>query len=188
MLVQTHICNTIAKWDDDEAIWRATLSIIIVVSLTGHDTTPRSYSCRFVCISMYIIAVMIFGTYSATFISFLTVHENRLPYTDLESLLLKGGYTFGMFSKHAQNYISEVPCLSRKVWREILNKNIREGFPSNASVCMINDPFMHEFSRVTVHTTLLCLTKPQIFSTPSCLRWLTKNSITAASMKMNSTF
>jgi hypothetical protein len=58
---------------------------------------------------------MIFGTYSATFISFLTVHDNRLPYTDLKSLLERGGYTFGMFSKHAQNYISEVPSLGRKI-------------------------------------------------------------------------
>jgi hypothetical protein len=52
--------------------------------------------------------MMIFGTYSATFISFLAVHDNKLPYTDLKSLLEEGGYTFGLSSKHAQNYISEV--------------------------------------------------------------------------------
>jgi hypothetical protein len=62
---------------------------------------------------------MIFGIYSATFISFLAVHDNRLPYTDLKSLLEKGGYTFGTSSKHSQNYISEVPCLQQKhLWRD----------------------------------------------------------------------
>jgi hypothetical protein len=61
-----------------------------------------------VCISTYIIAVLIFGTYSATFISFLAVHESRLPYTDLKSLMEEGGYTFGLSSTHAKNYISEV--------------------------------------------------------------------------------
>jgi hypothetical protein len=61
-----------------------------------------------VCISTYIIAVLIFGTYSATFISFLAVHDNRLPYSDLKSLMEEGGYTFGLSSAHAKNYISEV--------------------------------------------------------------------------------
>ena len=82
--------------------------IIFVVPLAGHSTTPQSYSCRFVCISAYIIAVVIFGTYSATFVSFLTVQETILPYTDLKSLMLTGGYTFGLSNTHAQNYISEV--------------------------------------------------------------------------------
>ncbi|PNF38344.1 hypothetical protein B7P43_G10525 [Cryptotermes secundus] len=85
-------------------------SLLLVLGLfcqQGHDTTPQTYSCRVVCISTYIIAMMVFGTYSATFISFLAVQDNRLPYTDLKSLLEEGGYTFGLSSKHAQNYISE---------------------------------------------------------------------------------
>ncbi|PSN34359.1 Ionotropic receptor 140 [Blattella germanica] len=85
-------------------------SLLLVLGIfcqQGHELTPKSYSCRFVCISTYIIAVMIFGTYSATFISFLTVHDNKLPFTNLRSLLLEGGYTFGVSSEHAQNYISK---------------------------------------------------------------------------------
>jgi len=82
--------------------------IILVVVLAGHSTNPQSNSDRFVCISVYIIAVVIFGTYSATFVSFLTVQETKLPYTYLKSLMLTGGYTFGLSNTHAQNYISEV--------------------------------------------------------------------------------
>jgi len=89
-------------------LWKFSSVIILVVPLAGHSTTPQSYSCRFVCISAYIIAMVIFGTYSATFVSFLTVQETKLPYTDLKSLMLTGGYTFGLSSTHAQNYISEV--------------------------------------------------------------------------------
>ncbi|KDR22908.1 hypothetical protein L798_14764 [Zootermopsis nevadensis] len=99
-------------------------SLLLVLGIfcqQGHDTTPRSYSCRFVCISMYIIAVMIFGTYSATFISFLTVHENRLPYTDLESL----------FSKHAQNYISEPS-------RQFLDKTYGESYQDNVQPSVLD--------------------------------------------------
>lgn len=90
---------------------KISFALILVVSFAGHSTTPQSYSCRFVCISAYIIAVVIFGTYSATFISFLTVHENKLPYSDLKNLMVRGGYTFGLSSTHAQNYISEVRIL-----------------------------------------------------------------------------
>ena len=100
-------------------LWKISSAIILIVPLAGHSTTPQSYSCRCVCISAYVIAVVIFGTYSATVISFLTVQQTKLPYSDLKSLMVTGGYTFGLSSTHAQNYISEVQMLQMGLWQEL---------------------------------------------------------------------
>ncbi|KAJ4445620.1 hypothetical protein ANN_12302 [Periplaneta americana] len=64
----------------------------------GHDLSPRSYSCRLVYLIANLIAVVLLAAYSGTLISFLTVHHNKLPFTDLSGLLADPSYSFGLFN------------------------------------------------------------------------------------------
>jgi hypothetical protein len=68
----------------------------------GHDQTPKTVASRLVYLTTYLIALLLFVAYSATFISFLTVRRNDMPFNDFSGLLEDGTYNLGVLSGSAR--------------------------------------------------------------------------------------
>lgn len=77
-------------------------------SVSGQDTTPRSWACRVVFLTSYLTATIVLVAYSATFISLLAVSRTVLPFTDFRGVLTDGTYKLGVFPNSAQMYYFEV--------------------------------------------------------------------------------
>jgi len=76
---------------------------------TGHNVTPTFWSFRLVYVTSYLMTVVLFAAYSATFVSFLTARPYRLPFTDFQGLLNNGKYKLGIqFGSTNQNYFQVI--------------------------------------------------------------------------------
>ena len=67
---------------------------IFTVLSTGHDTSPKPWPSRLVCITAYLTFGTLFTAYSAIFIAMLTVKHYTLPFVDFKGLLDSGTYRF----------------------------------------------------------------------------------------------
>jgi hypothetical protein len=56
--------------------------------ITGQDSTPKSWSCRIVYLTSYLVGVVLLASYSAALISFLTVKRTVLPFETLQQELV----------------------------------------------------------------------------------------------------
>ncbi|PSN40519.1 Ionotropic receptor 160 [Blattella germanica] len=101
-------------------IWESSLYVFGAFCQQGHDSTPRSPSCRLIYLMTYLLAVVMFVMYSAIFISFLTIKRYNLPFDDFDGLLNDGSYEFGVLSGSARiNYFKKSPDenLRRLYWK-----------------------------------------------------------------------
>jgi hypothetical protein len=78
------------------------------VMWTGHERTPQSWPCRLVYLTAYLTSVVLFAAYSATFISFLTVQHNSLPFETFEEILQDGTYKLGILQRSVDVSFFEV--------------------------------------------------------------------------------
>jgi hypothetical protein len=62
----------------------------------GHDSTPKSWSCRIVYLTSYLVGVVILAAYSATLISFLAVKDTLMPFETLHEMLTDESYNLNV--------------------------------------------------------------------------------------------
>jgi hypothetical protein len=61
----------------------------------GQDSTPKSWPCRTVYLTSYLVGVVLLAAYSAALISFLTVKRTVLPFETLHDML--GDETYNLY-------------------------------------------------------------------------------------------
>ncbi|KAJ4438051.1 hypothetical protein ANN_13990, partial [Periplaneta americana] len=62
----------------------------------SQEMTPRSWPCRIVYLTSYVLGYVLLAAYSAALVSFLTVQRDILPFTGFEGLLRDGTYKLGV--------------------------------------------------------------------------------------------
>ncbi|KDR11376.1 hypothetical protein L798_14896, partial [Zootermopsis nevadensis] len=70
----------------------------------GQDSTPKSWSCRAVYLTSYLVGVVLLAAYSAALISFLAVKRTVLPFQTLQELVNDGTYKFYLASGDLLTY------------------------------------------------------------------------------------
>ena len=61
----------------------------------GQDSTPKSWSCRTVYLTSYLVGVVLLAAYSAALISFLSVKGAVMPFETLHDML--GDETYNLY-------------------------------------------------------------------------------------------
>ena len=64
--------------------------------------TPKSCACRLVYWLGYVTALVILAAYSATLISFLTIHSTEPPVKTLDAFVKDGTYKLGMLTQYVR--------------------------------------------------------------------------------------
>ncbi|XP_069704806.1 glutamate receptor ionotropic, delta-1-like isoform X2 [Periplaneta americana] len=79
--------------------------VFVIFCQQGQHGMPRSWSCRIVYMTSYFTAILLFVSFSAIFISFLTVRKEVVPFTDFQDLINDGTYKVGVLARSAhQDY------------------------------------------------------------------------------------
>ncbi|XP_069681206.1 glutamate receptor ionotropic, delta-1-like [Periplaneta americana] len=86
----------------------------------GHNISTKSTPVLLVFVTAYLTAVVLTASYSASFISYLTVRNVNLPFTDFNGFLRDGSYTLTVMRKSAE--LEFFKNASARVLREIYEK------------------------------------------------------------------
>jgi hypothetical protein len=74
--------------------------------LAGREAMPRSWPCRVVYLTSYVVGLVLVAAYSAALVSFLTVQRDELPFTSFSGLLEDGTYKLGVTKGAEVSYFS----------------------------------------------------------------------------------
>ena len=97
----------------------------------GQSTTPTSIPGRIVSLVVYLLAVIIYMSYSASLISSIMTRKHVLPFTDFEGFLEDGSYTLGAQQSSAELDFFKVikirqTCLQKFItYRKGIYRNLR---------------------------------------------------------------
>ncbi|PSN42551.1 hypothetical protein C0J52_03834 [Blattella germanica] len=83
-------------------IREAIFNVLGAICQQGQASTPLSANCRFVFIMSYILSLVLVCAYSATVISFLTVKDVNLPFSNLEELYMDDDFRLGVLNASAK--------------------------------------------------------------------------------------
>ncbi|KAJ9591719.1 hypothetical protein L9F63_001747 [Diploptera punctata] len=110
------------------------LCVVSIFCQQGHEATPLYVSSQLVFITSLIVGLIIFASYSAVIISFLSVTKSDLPFTTFQGLLDDGTYQFQIIGKSTMSILfqkSTDPVLSR-VYLELIRPQL-ENLPINTT-------------------------------------------------------
>jgi hypothetical protein len=86
----------------------------------GRESIPRSWPCRVVYFTAYVVGLVLVAAYSAALVSFLTVQRSELPFASFQGLLEDGTYKLGITKGAEVSYFS-VRTSTINTQRECLN-------------------------------------------------------------------
>jgi hypothetical protein len=78
--------------------------------ITGQESTPKSWSCRVVYLTAYLVGVVLLASYSAALISFLAIKRTVLPFQTLQDLVHDGTYKLYFTSGDQLTYFRVRTC------------------------------------------------------------------------------